>query len=52
MAFIVRIMLAVGAAVAALFLAPESPNFPVAQGLFAVTAGAVAVIITGLICRR
>lgn len=52
MAWLVRIILVAGGAVAAWFVAPDAPNYTVVQGMMSVVIIAIAVFIGFLINRR
>lgn len=52
MAWIARIALVAGGAVAAWFVAPDSPNYSVVQGMATVLIIALAVFAAALIRRR
>lgn len=52
MAWIARIALLAGGAIAAWFVAPESPNYSVVQGMATVVVIAAAVLAAALIGRR
>jgi membrane protein YdbS with pleckstrin-like domain len=52
MALIVRLLMAAGAAVTGLFVAADSPNYSVIQGLAAIAVLAAAVFLVALWPRR
>lgn len=52
MAWLVRIALLAGGAVAAWFVAPDAPNYTVVQGMMTVAIIALAVLAAVLINRR
>ena len=52
MALLVRILLALGSGAAALFVAKDSPNFEVVQGMLAVVVAVALLIMVGLAGRR
>jgi hypothetical protein len=52
MAWLVRIALLAGGAVAAWFVAPDAPNYSVVQGMMTVFIIAIAVFAAALIRRR
>jgi len=52
MAWLVRIALLAGGAVAAWFVAPDAPNYSVVQGMMTVVIIAIAVLAAALIRRR
>jgi hypothetical protein len=52
MAWLVRIALLAGGAVAAWFVAPDAPNYSVVQGMMAIVVIAIAVFAAALIRRR
>ncbi len=49
---IVRVVLALGGSLAAFFVARDSPNFGVVQGMVAVAILAAAVIVAAFIRRK
>lgn len=52
MAWLVRIALLAGGAVAAWFVAPDAPNYSVVQGMMTVAIIAAAVLAAVLLGRR
>jgi hypothetical protein len=51
-ALLVRILLTAGGGVAALFVAQDSPNFEVVQGMLALVVAVAVLILVGLAGRR
>lgn len=52
MGIVIRALLALGGAVAAVLVARDSPNFGVVQGMMALLAAVAFLIAIGLIGRR
>jgi hypothetical protein len=52
MALLLRGVLALGGAVAALFVARDAPNFEVVQGMLALVAAVAFLVLVGLSGRR
>lgn len=52
MAWILRIAMLAGGAVAAWFVAPDAPNYTVVQGMMTVAIIAACVVAAALIKRR
>ena len=52
MALLVRILLTLASGVAALFVARDSPNFEVVQGMLALIVAVAVLIMVGLAGRR
>lgn len=52
MAWLLRILMLAGGALAALFVAPDSPNYTIVEGMMTVVIIAVAVLAAALIGRR
>lgn len=51
-AWVVRILLVAGGAVASWFVAPDAENFTVVQGMVSVAIFAAAVLVVALISRK
>ncbi len=52
MALLARILVGLGGAAAALFVAQDAPNFGVVQGMLALVAAVAILVLVGLSGRR